>query len=316
MSPGYDPRWDDDVRSRDAETDRPDLNRGGRAGTDSRDRPDIDPRDVFMQELSLPRGPDREHVYVHEHTYRLRGSETRTLAAVGAFRVVDVSDLRDHHGRSADPRNGDLWNLREQGLVKTMPLHGRGSAVVTLSDRGRDLLEASRGGREQSGRQTFYAGFSKPRELAHDSQVYRAYLRSADGLRERGARVVGVKLDRELKREYQQFLQEHNRGRRASDGRPDRDVEEIRLWALQHDLPCDDGHVHFPDVRVEYIDVDGREHVLDVEVTTAHYRGSHAAAKSRAGFTCYRGGSTRISGGRGAGGGGRGVDPRLAEDFV
>ena len=68
MSPGYDPRWDDDGRSRDAENDRPDLNRGGRAGTDRRDRIDVDPRDVFMQELSLPRGPDRERVYVHEHT--------------------------------------------------------------------------------------------------------------------------------------------------------------------------------------------------------------------------------------------------------
>jgi hypothetical protein len=121
MSPGYDPRWDNDVRSHDAETDRPDLNRGGRAGTDPRERRDVDPRDVFMENLSLPRGPEREHVYVHEHTYRLRGSETRTLAAVGVFRVVDVSDLRDHQGREADPRNGDLWNLREQGLLKTMP---------------------------------------------------------------------------------------------------------------------------------------------------------------------------------------------------
>ena len=93
MSPGYDPRWDDDGRSRDAENDRPDLNRGGRAGTDRRDRIDVDPRDVFMQELSLPRGPDRERVYVHEHTYRLRGSETRTLAAVGVDELVDRTDL-------------------------------------------------------------------------------------------------------------------------------------------------------------------------------------------------------------------------------
>lgn len=31
----------------------------------------------------------------------------------------------------------------------------------------------------------------------------------------------------DLKREYQEFLQEHNRNRSDSDGRPDRDGEEI-----------------------------------------------------------------------------------------
>src|SRR3989442_5909160 len=31
-----------------------------------------------------------------------------------------------------------------------------------------------------------------------------------------------------------------------------------------------DGQVHFPDCRIEYRDIDGREDHLDVEVTTAH----------------------------------------------
>ena len=43
----------------------------------------------------------------------------------------------------------------------------------------------------------------------------------------------------------------------------------------EHDLPCDDqGHVQFPDVRIEY-DIEGREHTLDVEVMAPHYRGAH-----------------------------------------
>jgi hypothetical protein len=89
-------------------------------------------------------------------------------------------------------------------------------------------------------------------------------------------------------------LQGRNREQEDSDGRPDREVEEVRAWALDHDLPCDeDGHMQFPDVRIEY-DVDGRDRTLDVEVVTPHYRGAHAAAKSSAGFTCYPGGAARI----------------------
>jgi hypothetical protein len=52
-------------------------------------------------------------------------------------------------------------------------------------------------------------------------------------------------------------------------------------------LPFDDqGHVQFPDVRIEY-DIDGRDHTLDVEVMTPHYRSAHGAAKSGSGFRLY-----------------------------
>ena len=66
---------------------------------DSRDREcrdTPDPRDVFMRDLDLPRGADRELVRDRDHEYSLRGSETRTLLTVGAFRVVSASKLRDY----------------------------------------------------------------------------------------------------------------------------------------------------------------------------------------------------------------------------
>jgi hypothetical protein len=85
-------------------------------------------------------------------------------------------------------------------------------------------------------------------------------------------------LDNELKREYQRFLQASNRRRRDSDGRPDRSAEEIAEWARAHQLPLDNDHVQFPDVRIEY-DIDGRDHTLDLEVMTPHYRGAHALAR-------------------------------------
>ena len=75
---------------------------------DPRDAEPVDPRDVFTQGLDLPRGLERERVHVHDHDYELRGSEVRTLATIGAFRVVPLSDLHDHNGRDADLWHGDL----------------------------------------------------------------------------------------------------------------------------------------------------------------------------------------------------------------
>ena len=96
-----------------------------------------------MEHVNLPRGPEREHVHCHGHDYTLRGSETRTLTTVDAFRVVRADDLRDIFDRSLDPRHGELWHLRESGLVHTVRLD-RDTTVVMLTKEGRDLLEARR----------------------------------------------------------------------------------------------------------------------------------------------------------------------------
>jgi hypothetical protein len=117
-----------------------------------------------------------------------------------------------------------------------------------------------------------------------------------------------------LKRDYQRFLQERNRTEPDSDGRPHRSRHEIREWADEHRLPEIDGRVHFPDFRIEYERADGRREIEDIEVMTPHYRGAHAAAKARAGFTRFRSGGGRV-GGR-SHNGGRTADPRLAEEFL
>jgi hypothetical protein len=181
-----------------------------------------------------------------------------------------------------------------------------------LTDRGRNLLEAHRRSRDDERHyrderhQEFHAGISRPRELTHDALLYRAYLRAEERLRAQGADVRRVVLEHDLKREYQEWLQAHNRGRPDSDGRPDRDPREIEAWAHEHDLPYFDKSVHFPDFRLEY-ELDGRDRHEDIEVITNHYRGTHAASRALAGFVCY------ASTGRC---GGRPPDPRLAEDFL
>src|SRR3954467_12669068 len=78
--------------------------------------PSNDPGAVLTRHLDLPRGRERETVRDRGREYTLRGSESRTLAIVGAFRVVSSRDLRDQQDRPLDPRSSDLRHLREQGL--------------------------------------------------------------------------------------------------------------------------------------------------------------------------------------------------------
>jgi DNA-binding MarR family transcriptional regulator len=285
---------------------------------DRREGDDLDPRAALTSGLDLPRGREREHVYVHDAAYRLRGSEARALATIGTFRVVPASDLRDDRGRPGDLRHGDLEQLRRAGLVRPVaPVEGpHRTRLVTLTERGRALLEHHRTP-DREPAQRFYAGPSKARELTHDAQLYRAYLRSADRLQAQGARMHRVVLDDELKREYQTFLQDGNRDQPDSDGRPTRSLEEIHEWARAHDLPVLEDSLQFPDFRLEYEGPDGRHEIENVEVLTPHYRGAHAAAKARSGFTCYRGSGARVGGRSGRSGrGGRPFDPDLADEFL
>lgn len=283
----------------------PDASERDRATRDREDdRGRSDPRDVFSRDLDLPRGPERELVRGRDRDYRLNGSDTGTLSTVGAFRVVSECDLRDPRDTSLEVRDCDLGRLERQGLIQRVPVNDKERAVA-LTDRGRALLERHRI-RATDHSQRFHSGADRPRERSHDAQFYRAYLQAAERLSSDGARIERVQLDRELKREYQRFLQDRNRGDRDSDGRPDRSEAEIAAWAREHNLPYFDDQVHFPDVRIEYEDANGDVRFEDIEVVTEHYRGAHGASAARCGFSMH------VS--RRAGGGA--FDPGVAEDFV
>lgn len=304
----YDPR-STDGRDRGDSGDR---SRGGRVGATERARND-EPRDVFTKALDLPRGDRRELVRDRDRVYEINAADSRTLAAIGAFRVVAESDLNDPRDERQSSRE-TLKHLEREGLIQTAPLNSADRAVA-LTARGRELLEANREARNDRShepRQAFYSGVRKPRELTHDTAVYRAYQRAEGRIREQGGQVRRVVLDYELKRDYQQFLQERNRGRKDSDGRPDREPEEIARWAREHQLPYYDEQVHFPDARIEYEDRDGRLRHEDLEVVTGHYRGAHAAASARSGFTRYRVIGCTVGGRSGR----RTPDPRLAEELL
>lgn len=87
---------------------------------------------------SLARGLERETVRDRDREYTFRGSESRTLATVGAFRVVSSRDLRDHSDRPTDPRSGDLRHLRAHlravSLRRFSGLFAAQHAVIVLRD--------------------------------------------------------------------------------------------------------------------------------------------------------------------------------------
>ena len=97
--------------------------------------------DLNPRSFDAPRDDGHD---ARDHGYMLRGSESRTLTTVGAFRVVPAGNLRDGQERPLDPRRGDLYHLRQSGLGQATPAVGRDRAIVVLTERGRDLLEANR----------------------------------------------------------------------------------------------------------------------------------------------------------------------------
>jgi hypothetical protein len=134
----YDPR--------DADRDRCsawDRDPGGRGSTSDRDRDkEHYPRAVFTKDLDLPRGSERRPVRERDRVYEIDGGESRALATIGALRVIAESDLHDIRDDSQNSRRSFKY-LEKEGLIRTSPLSSDDRAV-TLTDRGRDLLEANR----------------------------------------------------------------------------------------------------------------------------------------------------------------------------
>jgi hypothetical protein len=265
--------------------------------------------------LDLPRTPDRHPVRLERDCFRLRGSESELLATIGAFRAIAVHDLREVAVTAAADRapslDRDLRSLREQGLLRThvVVMNGRAEHVAVLTRKGRDLLEqsaplalarASRPFHLNPADQRFYAGVAKPRDLAHDAQLYRMFETERERLQAERGTVTRVVLDYELKAEYNRYV--HERHLAGAD-----DTSARRAFADEHHLPFAGERLHLPDVRIEYETEDGRTEFRDLELATEHYSRAQVGGKVSAGFRVYRA--------AGAGGrrGGAPVDPHRLE---
>ena len=263
---------------------------------------------AFTRYLALPDGREREQA----GEYRPRESDVRILATVGAFRIIPRHELE----QLPAPQR-DLERLRQERLLSTTPymVGRRRTTIVTLTREGLALLEKHRLDCRDEERQAFYSGATKTKEIAHDSSLYGAYRQVEKRLEREGLKVRRVVLEQQLKSDYQRFLQEPNRGRTRSSGRPRPDREAVVIWAAERDLPIIEGSVRFPDVRVEYERPDGTLGREDLEVVTENYRGAHAAATAAAGFTCHSYSAAKVRGARSSKRGGRARDARLAEEM-
>ena len=229
-----------------------------------------------------------ERIVWRERELHIRPSQWELLETLGTFRVVREVDLvKGVFRENASLAGADFRSLRQQGLIRSITFQRLGNSptrVHTLSGSGHDFSD----GPERKEPQSYYFGFVKPAEIAHDSLLYRAFLRERDHLHSGGYAVKRVVLDVQLKRLH--FARVNKpQGKEGYRRMQEESARELHL-------PMVDGHVAFPDFRLECEDERGDLARVDVEVATENYRGKHLAAKAQAGFRVY--GSTGIGGAR------------------
>ncbi len=236
----------------------------------------------------------------------LRPEEKQLLREAGRFRVVRTADLRETlYDGKARPLENDLKYLRDKGLVETQHVNLRRDGrrrtierveVVTLTKDGRRFLIKDG---DLPKDQQVYAGLAKPREVEHDSQIYRAYQKEAERIERSGGTNLRVRLDFEIKADVQKAIY---RERKAD---PSRDMAEIKQQVAERlELPFVDGKIQIPDARIDYdlpsaldhdIDQGSRSGHQDIEVLTAAYHAGHLRSKAQAGFRNYASPADRSS---------------------
>jgi hypothetical protein len=254
--------------------------------------------------------PRRQTIAPQTIGLSLREEERKVLAEVGRFRVITTRDLAEtvYDNRHARMER-DLAFLREKGLIRVDSVNarrdGRGGRVerievVTLTKGGQSLARVSG---ELPRDQKLYARLVKPREVEHDTQIYRAYRKEAEHIERKGGTNLRVQLDFELKSQVQKAIY----AERKADS--ERAMSEIKQQvAKQFDLPFVNGGIQIPDARIEYDlprgvnresepdqDQGSRTGHEDIEVLTAAYRPGHLRNKAQAGFHVYASSSDRAT---------------------
>jgi hypothetical protein len=234
----------------------------------------------------------------------LRPEEKKLLREVGRFRVVRTADLSEslYHGKARLLEN-DLKYLRDKGLIETQRVNLRRDGrrrtierveVITLTKGGRRLLIKDG---DLPKDQKIYAGLVKPREVEHDSQIYRAYQKEAERIQRSGGINLRVRLDFEIKADVQKAIY----AERKAD--PQRDMADIKQQVAERfELPFVEGKIQIPDARIDYdipreSDQDQGPRVghQDIEVLTAAYHSGHLRSKAQAGFRNYASSADRSS---------------------
>jgi DNA-binding MarR family transcriptional regulator len=259
----------------------------GRSGSDQADS--ARPRSTRSQhpESSDPRGPKSRNP-TPERSYELSESQAKTIADVGAFRTIALSDLTHvRYGENEKQALAEVNNLLRQKLLRRSISQPDRAVYLTLTPEGHRFLLA-RNGQGADTKQVFYHGFVKTRETEHDAAIYQLYQKEAENITRSGGKVTRVILDFELKKSL-------NRKLAKLSSLPEGEREERKSeLAKEHGLTVVKGRIHIPDLRLEYEDRDHNPTKVDLELATGHYRHGSLAAKSSAGFKIYASASDAV----------------------
>jgi len=256
--------------------DTPDSRNSAPEAPNRRDRTDTQEQHSSREERSdSPRAN-----YVRDRAYLLRDSEMHSIKEIGKFRVIAVSDLAKYaYGGNRERMDKDIRRLARHSLVsdKTVEISQKKTLrIVTLTKAGHRLLKNTN---QLPDDQPIYHGLLKPREVKHDSDLYRLYQKEAARIERGGGRPVRVLLDYELKR---------NLNRDLAQMAPDKDDPNAKeRIAEKHGLQVVNGKIPVPDLRVEYETPELELRHVDLELATRDYRPRAMAAKAAAGFSLY-----------------------------
>ena len=226
---------------------------------------------------------ERQLVFLRDRGYRVSAQERELLVEIGKFRTIAVSDLLEYrYQRNSSRLRQDLVHLKSQNLLRERRVLLGGEkgkvSLVVLTREGKQLAQQSV---EPSRKQTLYAGFVKPQELAHDAALYRMYQTERALIDKRGGVISRVILDFELKRRIYRPLAKTRKLPPLAYARRQHEV------AAQNGLQVVEGKIPLPDLRIEYQPQEGGLEKVDLELATEHYHGRHAASKLKAGFKVY-----------------------------
>ena len=236
-----------------------------------------------------------------------RAASSRRSARSASCRADDLQAMR----LVADAWHGDLRRLADQGLIE------RTHASRSIDEptrrrrpdaRGQGAARRASRARDDGRAQQYHAGLVKPRELAHDAQLYRLYQAEAGRIEADGGRVDAGRPRLRIEARLPDVPEPAGPpGRRRRDERHRRRSRPPRgcpsstaTWSCRTSASSTRRRT----AALEY---------RDVELVTEHYSRSQLAGKAQAGFALYRAaGAGRVRGGH-ARTGGTPFDPHHLE---
>jgi hypothetical protein len=246
------------------------LSRGG-GGTRPRIAAEPEPENRFGDNR-------RVRLIFQAREYRIRPSELAVLTELGRFRLIREDDLiKGEYAGDGRLAQADFRSLRQQKLIQSISfqgLQGGPGRVHTLTGEGYNLIVLNR----QTPEKFFYFGAYKAAQAEHDSLIYRAFVRERDRIHKEGGTVKRIVMESDFARVH--FARVYKREKGTYWEAQKESANELHLSVMN-------GHVVFPDFRLEYEDHRGDMARVDVEVATGNYRDKHMGMKVAAGFRIY-----------------------------